>query len=662
MSTKYAPLAADIVRLVGGKANIIEAYHCQTRIRFVLRDESAVALDELNSTEGVAKTLFNAGVFQVVVGMHVKDVFDEVERELGDLSTSSAAHNASAAADDSARAGKKKNPGTAVIEFVASVFQPVIPALSGAGMVKALLALLVVLNLVSKESQTYALVNMFADAVFYFLPVLLAFTAAQKLKISPILAAAVAAMMLHPVWTAMVAKKEPVSFFDILPVPLATYSGAVIPIILVVLAQSYVERFLTRVVPKSVNLVFVPMLTFLIMGTLALVVLGPIGSILSGYLGSFFGFLSTNAAWAPALLVGATLPVMVMFGLHNGVAPLGVVQLAQTGKESIFGPGALVSNIAMGVASLVVAFRVRDKKTRQIATAGGITGLMGITEPILYGIALPKRYPLIAAMIGGGAGGLYAGLTQTHRFATGSSGLPAVLLYIGDDSLQNMINIIIALVISAVVSGVLTFILSFKFEKPAVKDTANEAVPTVKEEVSSSSGRHGLVAASGTAAPGGTTATLVRAETIELAAPCAGSVVPLSQVSDPVFASGAMGPGIAVEPAEDTIVSPVTGTIAVAMKTGHAFGIKTDDGAEVLVHVGIDTVTMQGAGFHNPLARGTRVEAGQRLVTADLKTIREAGHPATVLVVVTNGPKDAPVQPLAQGDVAPGTLIAAVGR
>jgi PTS system beta-glucosides-specific IIC component len=213
-----------------------------------------------------------------------------------------------------------------------------------------------------------------------------------------------------------------------------------------------------------------------------------------------------------------------------------------------------------------------------------------------------------------------------------------------------------------VVSGVLTFVLSFKFEKPVVQATTEEADPSVAAEASSPSGRHGEAATSGAAAPAGATATLVRTETIQLAAPCAGSVVPLSEVNDPVFASGAMGPGIAVEPSEGIIASPVSGTIAVAMKTGHAFGIKTDDGAEVLVHVGIDTVTMQGAGFHNPLTRGTRVEAGQRLVTADLKTIREAGHPATVLVVVTNGPKDAPVQPLAQGDVAPGTLIAAVGR
>lgn len=648
MSKQYAPLAADIVRLVGGKANITEAYHCQTRIRFVLRDESAVALDELNATEGIAKTLSKGGVFQVVVGMHVKEVFDEVEREVGDLAS------ATDGADAAVGKGKRKNIGSAIIEFVSSVFQPLIPALSGAGMVKALLALLVVLNVVSKESQTYALVNLFADAVFYFLPVLLAFSAAQKLKISPILAAAVAAMMLHPNWVALVTKKDPVTFFDILPFPLVNYSGAVIPIILVVFAQYYVERGLTRVIPKSVNLVFVPMLTFLIMGTLALGVLGPIGSILSGYLGSFFTFLSTNAAWAPALLVGATLPVMVMFGLHNGIAPLGVVQLAQTGKESIFGPGALVSNIAMGAASLVVAFRTSDRKTRQIATAGGITGLMGITEPILYGIALPKRYPLIAAMIGGGAGGLYAGLTQTHRFATGSSGLPAVLLYIGDNTLVNMINIIIALVISAVVSAVLTFILSFKFEKSAV-ETASAA-----DDDAAPAGRRS--AGTETAAVAGGTATLVRTETIELAAPCAGTVVPLAEVSDPVFASGAMGPGIAVEPSESVIVSPVSGTVAVAMKTGHAFGIKTDDGVEVLVHVGIDTVTMKGEGFHGALERGTRVEAGQPLVTADLDAIRAAGHPATVLVVVTNGPKDAPVEQLGAGSVAAGVAIAAVGR
>ena len=210
---------------------------------------------------------------------------------------------------------------------------------------------------------------------------------------------------------------------------------------------------------------FVPMLTFLVMGTLAMAVVGPIGNFLGSYLAIFFTFLSENASWAPAVLIGAFLPPMVMFGLHNGVAPLGVMQMSQLGYDSIFGPGCVCSNIAQGTAALVVAIRTKDSKVKQLATSGGITALMGITEPVLYGVNLPKKYPLIAAMIGGGVGGLYAGLTHTHRYATGSSGLPAVLLYIGENSMTCFINIIIALVITAIVTAIVTWALSIKFEK-----------------------------------------------------------------------------------------------------------------------------------------------------------------------------------------------------
>ena len=263
----------------------------------------------------------------------------------------------------------------------------------------------------------------------------------------------------------MVAAGEPVRFFEVIPFHLVSYTGTVIPIILVVFAQAYVEKLLNRIIPKSVNLVFVPMLTFLVMGPLALAVLGPIGSVLGGYLAVIFNFLAENASWAPAVLIGGFLPLMVMFGLHNGVAPLGVMQMGELGYGTSFGPGCVCSNIAQGVAALVVSLRTKNDKERQVATSGGITALMGITEPVLYGLNLPKKYPLIAAMIGGGCGGLYAGLTHTHRFATGSSGLPAVLLYIGDDTMAYFYNIIIALAISAVVTAVVTYVLSLKFEK-----------------------------------------------------------------------------------------------------------------------------------------------------------------------------------------------------
>lgn len=455
MSKNYKQIAQDVVAGVGGAENIKNLYHCQTRLRFTLADESKADKDGLEKLDAVKKVILNGGVYQVVIGTDVAEVFDAIQPLLP---------NQPSAQTDGAPA-QKKSAFERVIDFVAGVFQPIIPALSGAGMLKALLALLVVFKLVDSTSQTYAIFNFFADAVFYFLPILLAFTEAQKLKCNPILAAAVAGIMMHPNWGAMVAAGEPVRFFDLIPFHLVSYTGTVIPIILVVFVQAYVEKALNRIIPKSVNLVFVPMLTFLVMGTLALAVLGPIGSVVGEYLALVFNFLAENASWAPAVLIGGLLPLMVMFGLHNGVAPLGVMQMAELSYDSIFGPGCVCSNIAQGVAALVVSLRTKNTKERQVATSGGITALMGITEPVLYGVNLPKKYPLIAAMIGGACGGLYAGLTHTHRFATGSSGLPAILLYIGDDTMMYFYNIIIALVITAVVTAIVTYILSLKFEK-----------------------------------------------------------------------------------------------------------------------------------------------------------------------------------------------------
>lgn len=461
MAKNYQQLAEQILPLVGGKENIKRVYHCQTRLRFTLADESKADDKALEALDGVRKVMRSGGVYQVIIGTDVADLFAVLEPMCG---VTDSGNNAS----DTAESTEKKSPISVVIDFVSGTFQPIIPALSGAGMLKALMALLVVFKLIDTTSQTYYIFNFFADAAFYFLPILIAFCEAQKLKCNPILAATVAGIMMHPNWISLVSAGEAVKFFEIIPFRLVNYSGTVIPIILVVLVQAQVEKLLNRVIPKSVNLVFVPMLTFLVMGTLAMAVVGPIGNFLGSYLAIFFTFLSENASWAPAVLIGAFLPPMVMFGLHNGVAPLGVMQMSQLGYDSIFGPGCVCSNIAQGTAALVVAIRTHDPKVKQLATSGGITALMGITEPVLYGVNLPKKYPLIAAMIGGGVGGLYAGLTHTHRYATGSSGLPAVLLYIGENSMTCFVNIIIALIITAVVTAIVTWVLSIKFEKETV--------------------------------------------------------------------------------------------------------------------------------------------------------------------------------------------------
>ncbi|WP_265456837.1 beta-glucoside-specific PTS transporter subunit IIABC [Enterococcus sp. HY326] len=600
MSKKYKALAKEIIQDLGGKENISDAYHCQTRLRFKNKDDSQVQTKALENLDRVAKYLVSSGVHQVVIGTHVKEVFEEVEK---DIDVSGPVEN-----------GEKKGILNTIIEFVSGTFQPVIPALSGAGMVKAVLALLVVFNLTTTDSQTYYLLNLFADGVFYFLPMLLAFTEAQKLKSNPILAVAVAAMMMHPNWASLVAAGDPVQLFNIIPFSLATYSSTVIPILIIVFVQSYVEKALNRIIPKSVELVFVPLLTFLIMGTLAFSVLGPIGSVLGGYLASFFTFLSVNASWVPAVLIGGFLPIMVMFGLHNGVAPLGMMQMAELGYDSIFGPGCVCSNIAQATASAVVAFRTKDKKLRQIATSGSITAYMGITEPTLYGVNLPKKYPLVAAMIGGGLGGLYAGLTNTHRFATGSSGLPAVLLYIGDNTMTFFWNIIIALIISAAVTAVLTYVLSFKFE-----DTT---IPEVKEII---------------------------LEDISLVSPLKGKIIPLSEVKDQVFASEALGKGFAVEPSVGEVLAPFDGKVVTIFPTKHAIGLESDTGVEVLIHVGLDTVELNGQFFETFVEDGQRVTKGQLLSTFDIEKITAAGYSTQVPVVVTNTPQYSIIEPLVAG-------------
>lgn len=590
MSAKEKQLAQKIIELIGGKENINDAWHCQTRLRFKLVDEAKAQTEAIKQLDGVINVLSKGGVYQVVIGPNVADVFGELEPLL-DLKQES-------------KQTAQTNLGAKIIDFVSGVFQPIIPALSGAGMVKAVLALLVVFKAVNVESQTYVLINMLGDTIFYFLPVFLAFTEARKLKCNQIIAAAIATVLVNPTWLSYVTAGKPVSLFNVVPFHLVNYAYSVIPIILIVFVQSYVEHFLNKIIPKAVELVFVPMFTLLIMGVLALAVLGPIGDVLGGYLSKFFTYLSVNASWAPALLVGGLLPIMVMFGLHNGVAPLGVMQMATKGYDSIFGPGCVVSNMCSATAALVVALRTHDQKTKEVGFSSSITAYMGITEPALYGVNLPKRYPLVAAMIGGACGGLYAGLTHTHRFATGSSGLPAVLLYIGDNTLTYLVNILIAMAIGVFITAVLTYLLSLKHE--------------------------------GKAAPTESAANSSEVNNIKIASPVKGELLPLSESQDDAFASEAMGQGFVVLPSEGKVYAPVSGKVASLFKTKHAIGIQGDDGVEILIHVGIDTVDLNGKYFTAHVKQGEHVEKGQLLLEFDPADIKASGYNDEVMVIITN--------------------------
>lgn len=474
MSKKYESLAGEIINKVGGVENVDMLHHCQTRLRFKLYDEGKADLESLTKMDGVATAINKGGMVQVVIGLHVAEVYEEVVKYLEPEDGVSENNNVvsetkdtesknNAEKDDSGEK-KKSSAFDVATSFISSIFAPIVPALAGAGMVKALLSILIAFNLVDTSSQTYIIINMISDAAFAFLPVLLAYTTAQKLKCNPIMAATVAGIMVHGTWGGLVAAAEPVALFGILPLYLVSYTSSVIPIVLVLLVQAPLEKWLNKIIPNAVRLIFAPMLTFLIMGTLALSILGPIGAMVGKGLSVVFLWLGTNASWAPPLLVGALFPVMVMFGIHHGVAPVGTMSIMQLGYDAIWGPGIVCSNIAQGVAALITSVMTKDAKARQIGIPAGITALMGTTEPVLYGINLPKKYPLIAAMIGGGVGGLFAGITHTRRFAFGSSGIPAVVMYIGENTLQYFYQIIIALVISAVVSAIFTVIFAKKYE------------------------------------------------------------------------------------------------------------------------------------------------------------------------------------------------------
>lgn len=592
MSKEYQTLATQIIALVGGKENVANVYHCQTRLRFTLVGNLKADTEDLEKLDGVTKVIINAGQYQIVIGTHVADVFEEIEK-LVEISQDTTTQ-------------EKKGIFDTNIDFVAGTFQPIIPALSGAGMVKAVLALLVVFNVITTDSQTYYMLNVFADGVFYFLPILIAFTQAQKLKCNPILAAGVAAMLLHPNWSALVAAGDAVNFFNVIPFTLASYGSSVIPVILIIFVQSYVEKFLNKHIPKSINIVFVPMLTFLIMGTLAFSVLGPIGAIVGNYLATVFTFLAENASWAPALIIGTFLPIMVMFGIHNGVAPLGIMQMSQLGYDSIFGPGCVCSNMVQATAGAVVAFVTKDKTTKETAIPGSITAYLGITEPLLYGVNLPKRYPLIASMIGGGLGGLYAGLTHAHRFATGSSGLPAVLLYIGDNTMTYFYNIIIAIVISIISTAIITFVLAKHFEKEETTDNLD----TIQAPVITGQ---------------------------EVMSPLTGEVLPIEKAEDEVFASKVMGDGVVILPETTDVYAPFDGTIASLFPTKHAIRLVSDKGAEILIHIGINTVDLNGEGSKAFVKQGDSVTKGDKLSSFDKVAIENAGYSSQTMVIITNG-------------------------
>lgn len=461
-----AQLAKDCVRLVGGKENVATVTHCFTRLRFKLKDKSKADLAALKELDGTLDALEVGDQTQVIIGPQVNEVFKEVEKVVGKsvADPTPVADDEAAAADGSAKKGF--SVGT-LLDTVTGIFAPVITAITAGGMVKAALLIMGLFGLPT-DSQEYYILNFISDAVFYFLPILLAFSSANKFGCNPYIAAIVGGVLLHPNWTALVTEAEPVSFFGI-PVTLYNYSSSVLPIILTILFMSFVERFAEKVSPNVVKAVLQPLLTLGITAPVALVVIGPIGSWIGGVFATVLTFLDSNVPVLVPTIVGAVCPLLVFAGMHLAIFPsLQTIQRAAMGYETVCGPGMLASNMAIAGATLATAFRVKSVKNREMSISTGITALCGITEPALYGVVFKFHKPLIAGMVGGAVGGLFAGIMHLKRYSFATPGIPALPTFIGDDP-NNIIIAIATVAIAFAVAFIVSWFLGVDEDETAKK-------------------------------------------------------------------------------------------------------------------------------------------------------------------------------------------------
>lgn len=618
----YANLAARILKEIGGPQNVQSIAHCATRLRFVLKDESVANTEKLKNTSGILGVVQSGGQYQIIIGSEVGKVYDPINKACD--------QNLGVTTDDTPN--EKQNLLNRFISMISGVFAPVLPAISAAGMLKAVLALLVTFKWVSPTSQSYEIINFMADAAFYFLPVLLTNSAAKRFKCNSYLAMMLAGILLHPTFISLVTTaKEKGDMLHLFGVPIynATYSSTVIPIILAVWVMSYVERFAEKISPKMLKMFLVPLITVMVSGSLVLVILGPIGYIVGNWIATGILFLEGTVGWLLPIILGALFPLLVLTGTHYGLVPIGANNVMSLGYDSLVGPPNLASNIAQGGAALAVAIKTKQSEIKQLAYTSGITAVCGITEPALYGINVRFKTPLYAAMVGGAAGGAVIGIFGVRRFATGSPGLMTLPVYIGENGMSNFMYACLAAVVAFVVSFIVSFVL---YQEKQLTDDIQE-LPQKEDRQT------------------------VSIENATVYAPVSGEVKDLGKVNDPTFAQEIMGKGIAIVPNQSKIVSPVKGKVTLVFSTKHAIGLRSEEGTEILIHVGLDTVKLDGKYFNALVETDQEVEVGTPLLEVDFEQVKAAGFDITIPIIVTNTSEYQEVLALTEGQVETGEVL-----
>lgn len=630
MASKYDGLARIIIQNVGGRENIVSLTHCITRLRFKLKDESKANTEVLKATDGIVTVMKSAGQYQVVIGNQVPEVYAVVCEH---------AHIAAEVQSEEAEKEEKQSIGNKLMSIVSGTFSSILGVLAGAGIIKGLLALwaFIASSTMSVDvttSGTYMVWYSVADGFFYFLPIVLGYSCSKVFKSNPLIAMALGAGLCYPTMVNLSAGSEVIgslfagtSFqmdyyttFLGIPVvmPSSGYPNSVVPIIAAVACAAWIEKRLKKVVPDVVKNFIVPVVTLGIMMPLTYIVIGPITSALSSLVGVVFGGIydiPVVGGLFAGIMVGAFWQVLVIFGLHWGLVPLAMINIGNLGYDMLLSPY-FICSFAQSMVVLAIILKTKDQKLKNIAIPAFISGMFGVTEPCIYGITLPKKKPFVISCIASAVGGAITGIMGVHSYVMGGLGIFGLPNFIDtkNNSIYSMVWILIATLVSMAVAFILTFI--------TYKD--DEAKESEKKEVT---------------------------EKKTVAAPISGEVKELSEVEDEAFASGALGQGVAILPSEGKLYAPVDGTITTFFPTGHAVGIMGDNGVEILIHVGMDTVKLKGEGFQPKVTQGVKVKKGDLLLEVDLEKVKAAGYSITTPVIITNTDDFADVVPSAQGNV-----------
>lgn len=604
---KYHQLAEEIVANVGGRENINSLTHCITRLRFKLKDEGQANDDILKKMDGVVTVMKSGGQYQVVIGNHVPAVYEEVIGIAG-LSSDS---------EEESSGGSIFNR---LIDILSGCFQPFLGALAAAGMVKGLNALLVFMKLYATTSGTYTMLNGIGDAIFYFMPVILGYTSAKKFKLHPMVGIVIGAALCYPAVqgnalksvfeaTAGAGAAAPYNLLGLpaydtflgIPWVGGTYTSSVVPVIFIIAFAAQIQKLFKKIIPEVVQTFLVPFFVLLIALPVGFLVIGPIISMLTDLLSAGFQSLM---AFSPALygvILGFFWQVLVIFGLHWSVVPLGIMQITQDGFSQVL-IASFTASFAQTAVVAAMFFKLKDKKIKALCPPAIISGIFGVTEPAIYGITLPKKKPFIFSMIGAAVGGLYLMLNGVTSYTMGGLGIFGLLNFINGDDASGVVNGVIGIIIAVIIGFGLTF---FFWKDDAVEvDSEIEIPKTIHKDVISS--------------------------------PIKGTVASLSTSKDDAFASGALGKGVVISPEDGKVVAPFDGTVMTLFPTKHAIGLISDNGMELLIHIGLDTVQLDGQYFETFVKQGDKVKRGQLLVTFDKEAIETAGFSTEIPVIVTN--------------------------